>query len=301
MTRRRCAITGVLLAVLLTVSTAGCASSGSAAPDDGRIRIVASTEVYGSIAESIGGDRVNVTSIIDAPGMDPHSYEADARVQLALARADLVIENGGGYDDFMATLLDGARNPDATVINVTDLSGYGRDEAFNEHLWYDFPTMVTLVDELVAALSERDAASSDAYRSAGDDLVNSLNGLMARESALKSAHEGKGVAITEPVPLYLLEASGLVDRTPPAFSEAIEEGTDVAPAVLRETLDLFAGRAVSLLAYNDQTTGPETEKVKAAAADAGIPVVGVAETLPEGVGYVDWMTSILVAVETALS
>ena len=289
------------MTALVTVGATGCAPPGSAATDDGRIRIVASTDVYGSIAESIGGDLVDVTSIIDDPAMDPHSYEADARVQLALSRADLVIENGGGYDDFMGVLLDGVSNSDATVINVTDLSGYDRDTAFNEHLWYDFPTMVTLVDELVAELAKRDAASEDAYRSAGDDLVNSLEGLMARESALKSAHEGKGVAITEPVPLYLLEASGLVDRTPPGFSEAIEEGTDVAPAVLKETLDLFAGEAVSLLAYNEQTIGPETEKVKAAASDAGIPVVAVAETLPEEGGYVDWMASILVAVETALS
>lgn len=289
----------IALAALVATIAAGCASP--AAPDDGRIRIVASTDVYGSLAETIGGDLVEVTSVIDDPAQDPHSYEADARVQLELSRADIVIENGGGYDDFMGTLLDGADNADATVLDVTDISGYPQEDGFNEHLWYDFPTMVKVVDELVADLSTRDGANSDTYRSAGEDLVSQLDELMAREAALKAAHEGTGIALTEPVPLYLLEASGLVDRTPAEFSEAIEEGADVAPAVLQETLALLADDSVSLLAYNDQTTGPETERVKAAASDAGVPIVAVTETLPEGVGYVDWMSSMLDAVESALS
>ncbi|WP_354003027.1 metal ABC transporter solute-binding protein, Zn/Mn family [Microbacterium elymi] len=63
---------------------AGC--SGPTAADgsgDGRIAVVASTNVYGSIAEAVGGDRVDVTSIIDSFALDPHEYEASARDQLA--------------------------------------------------------------------------------------------------------------------------------------------------------------------------------------------------------------------------
>ena len=109
-----------------------------------------------------------------------------------------------------------------------------------------------------------------------------------------------GSAITEPVPLYLLTAAGLVNKTPPAFSEAIEEDTDVPPAVLQETLTLFRDKQVALLAYNGQTTGAQTEAVLQDAKSNGIPVVGVTETLPAGKDYVSWMNDNLTALAAAL-
>src|SRR6185312_9471110 len=120
---------------------------------------------------------------------------------------------------------------------------------------------------------------------------SALGGLESEEAAIKaSSAQGAGVAITEPVPLYLLLASGLVDKTPTAVSKAVEEGTDVPPAALEKTLALFSEHEVALLAYNEQTSGPETDQVIAAAKAAGIPVVGVRETLPEGKDYLSWMT-----------
>jgi zinc/manganese transport system substrate-binding protein len=109
------------------------------------------------------------------------------------------------------------------------------------------------------------------------------------------------VAITEPVPLYLLEASGLKNATPAEFSEAIEEGGDVSPTVLQETLALFTGKKVQALVYNEQTSGPQTEKLKQAATDNGIPVVPVTETLPAGKDYIGWMAANLDALQNALS
>ena len=120
------------------------------------------------------------------------------------------------------------------------------------------------------------------------------------EATLAEEHAGTGVAITEPVPLYLLDAAGLVNRTPEEFSEAVEEGSDVPPAVLEQTLALFGGRTVGLLAYNEQASGPQTELVLKAAKDNGVPVVGMTETLPAGLDYVGWMQGNLDAVGSAL-
>jgi zinc/manganese transport system substrate-binding protein len=109
------------------------------------------------------------------------------------------------------------------------------------------------------------------------------------------------VAITEPVPLYMVEASGLKNATPEAFSEAIEEGDDVSPRTLQETLALFTGKKVNALVYNEQTSGPQTEKVQQAAKAAAIPVVPVTETLPEGKDYLGWMTANVDALANALA
>ena len=98
----------------------------------------------------------------------------------------------------------------------------------------------------------------------------------------------------------ILEEVGLVNETPEEFSEAVEEGTDVAPRVLQETLDLVGGGNLALLAYNEQTADSTTEEVRTAAEEAGVPVVDFTETLPDGETYVTWQQSNLDAIAAAL-
>lgn len=262
---------------------AGCATT----PDDGRVHVVASTNVYGSIIDAIGGDLVTVTSLIDSAAQDPHSFEASAQNQLAIAKADLVIENGGGYDDFVDTLLDAASSK-AVIINAAEVVDLA--DGANEHLWYNLPAMSLVIGEIAAELSELDPDNYETYYANADALDASLQAL---EDSVKGIGAGKTVAITEPVPLYLLELASFENVTPDEFSEAIEEGTDVAPAVLRDTLDVIDGAA--LLAYNSQTASPETEQLRAAAEDAGVPVVEFTETLPDGEDYLSWMTQNIAA------
>ncbi|THG31147.1 ABC transporter substrate-binding protein [Naasia lichenicola] len=303
MPRRRPLLLTAALLGISGLALAGCSTTGSD-PADGRISVVASTDVYADIASAIGGDLVEVTAIIDSENQDPHEYEATARTQLALSRADVVLENGGGYDDFVSTLLSAAGNDDATVLDVADISGYDQapaDGEFNEHLWYDFPTMQKLADQLVGTLSALDPSGEAAFTANAAVFAASLDDLEAREAELAMSYSGEGAAITEPVPLYLLDAIGLENRTPSEFSEAVEEDTDVPVSVLDETLALFADGAVRVLVYNEQTTTSATEQILAAADDAGVPAVAVRETRPTGSGYLDWMNADLDALEAALS
>jgi zinc/manganese transport system substrate-binding protein len=304
----------VALAAVVSLAVAGCSTSSVGSPSDsptsasaasgaGPVNVVASTNVYGDIVKTIGGPAVEVTSIIDNPDKDPHEYEADARTQLALSKAQLVIENGGGYDDFVDTMLRSVPTK-PTVINVADVSGRNQhpaDGEFNEHLWYDFPTVKKLAAQLVTDLSATAPRQAATFNSNAKAFTAQLDRLEQDEAAIKVKHAGEGVAITEPVPLYLLEAAGLVNKTPGKFSEAIEEDTDVSPAVLKETEDLFDTKQVKLLAYNQQTTGPQTEAVLTAARRNNIPVVPVTETLPTDQTYLSWMRANLQAISTALT
>jgi zinc/manganese transport system substrate-binding protein len=308
-----------LIAAAAALTLAGCASGASADPatstpstDSGTgtvVNVVASTDVWGDIAATVGGDHVKVTSIIDDPDKDPHEYEADARNQLAISKASVVIENGGGYDDFVNTMLKSAKSGSRTVLNAVEISGKqdssgkkasGTNE-LNEHVWYDFGTVEKVVDKLSATYAKIDKKHAAAYTKNADALKSKLDALEARESDLKTKYAGLGASITEPVPLYMLDAIGLDNKTPEKFSEAIENDSDVAPTVLKQTLELYSSHAVALLAYNEQTTGAQTEAVLKAAKDAGIPVVPVTETLPSGKTYVSWMTANLDAVAAALS
>ncbi|MFJ4439326.1 metal ABC transporter solute-binding protein, Zn/Mn family [Streptomyces sp. NPDC088923] len=275
------------------------ASSGSSAE---RVAVAASTNVYGDIVRSVGGDKVEVTSFISDPDQDPHSYEADTRNQLALSKAKLVVENGGGYDDFMDRMLKSAGNSSADVLNAVKISGKTAPEGgeLNEHVWYDLPTVAKLADRIAAALGKAAPADADTFKTNAEKFKADLKPLEGKEAALKKAHGGEGIGITEPVPLYMTEAAGLVNKTPEDFSEAIEEGDDVSPKVLQETLALYKDKKVKALVYNSQTSGPQTEKVADAAKSAGVPEVPVTETLPKGEDYLAWMGATIDALAAAL-
>jgi zinc/manganese transport system substrate-binding protein len=287
--------------VIAASALAGCTTTSD---DDGLVHVVASTNVYGDLAAQLGGDLVEVTSIIDNPAQDPHSFEASARVQLAVSRADIVIVNGGGYDDWASILIEGAENPDAVVLTATELSGgegTSADGTPNEHVWYDLGAMREVVAAIAGTLADAAPASAANIEENAAELDSALAAMQQRAADLATSYAGTGVAITEPVPLYLLEAAGLVNVTPPAFTEAIEEGTDASPAALADTLALFADGTAAVLVVNSQTGGPQSDQVVAAAEKAGVPVVEVTETLPAGLDYQQWMSANLDALTAALA
>ena len=291
--------------VAIAAGLAGCSAtaSGDDGTGTGTVSVVASTNVYGDIAKSIAGDAVKVTSIMNDPAQDPHSFEVSAQNQLAVSKADVVIENGGGYDDLMDSMLRSTKNTRAQVLNVVQFSGRKAPKGgdLNEHVWYDFPTIARFTDRLVTALKKADPSAAAAFTRNGDAFLAQVTTLQDREAQLAATYSGRGVLVTEPVPLYLLEAIGLQNRTPRAFSTAIENGTDVSPVVLQQVLDLARSGRLALLGYNEQTTGPQTERVLAAARSGGLPVVPFTETLPAGLHYLGWMRSNLDAVAKALA
>ena len=311
---RRRAVLSAAAGSALVLLLAGCGSAGSgtasASASGEAVEVATSTDVYGDIVSAIGGDRVHVTPIIHSASQDPHSYQATPQDRLTVSKARILIENGGGYDDFFSTLAaDGTG--EHQLVNVTMLSGLAPETGtaapgntgaaeFNEHLWYNFETMSTLADALSEDLARIDPAGTASFTANAERFKSELGKLKDRTAALKGRHAGEAVAITEPVPLYLLDAVGLVNKTPDEFSHAIETGDDVPATVMKETLDLIAGRSVKMLAYNAQTEGPQTTALKDAATNAGVPVVDFTETLPDGKNYLQWMSANVDNVEKAL-
>ncbi len=303
---------GALAVSALALS--GCAAPASNSADDGVLTIVASTSVYGNIAEQIAGGRAEVVSIVSSAAQDPHSYEASAQDQLTISQADLIIENGGGYDPFIDTLIEGSGST-AVVINASEASGLlesdgeihaeGEDhahiEGFNEHVWYSFHAVEKISEKIAEELALLDAANAAEYRVNYEVFAAEIAGLEAQATAVRETAGGGVAAVTEPVAVYLLEEIGLVNETPTDFTEAIEEGADVSPSALQAVLSLIESGKVVVLAYNDQTESPETERVREAAEAAGVPVVSFLETLPEGSDYVSWQKANLEALAAALT
>ncbi|KRF05647.1 ABC transporter substrate-binding protein [Arthrobacter sp. Soil782] len=304
--------TAALTAVaLFPLALAGCgqdAGSAGEAAESGALQVVTSTNVYGSIVETVGGQNVEVTAIVNSLSQDPHSYEATVQDKLAVSKADLLVENGGGYDPFLHQLADSVEMDHDYVLSAVGISGVApEDEAhaeeeahsedehdhgsFNEHVWYNLDAMADLADAIGEKLAELDPANADTYESNADTFAEEIAGLQGQAEALASEADGRTVAATEPVPAYLLEAAGLKDATPADYTEAIEEGADVPVAALNEMQELVQSRSVAFLAYNEQTEGPQTQAVRSTAEAASVPVVQFTETLPEGEDYLSWMSA----------
>lgn len=258
------------------------ACSGSPAPSSGsgtKIGVVAGENFWGDIARQIGGDHVTVTSIIEDPDADPHEYESDAVDAAALARAKLVIENGLGYDDFMSQLLEASPNSGRAVISVQKVL-HITGTSPNPHVWYDTARVAEVADAIQQQLSTADPANATTYAANAQAFDDSLKPIEETIATIKSKYAGTKIAYTERVPAYLTKAAGLTLGTPQSFTEAVEQGEDPSPAANAAFESAITNRTVKVLLYNGQVTDPETTNIKKLATDAGVPVVGVTETIP---------------------
>ena len=320
---------GLALALAAALALAGCSTS-AATSDTDRISVVASTDVYASIATAIAGARADVSAIIDDPAQDPHSYEATARDRLALSEADVIIANGGGYDPFIDALV--GDNPNARVLVAVELSGLlpeeyegddhdhvgeGHDDhaeddqaddhdghdhidGLNEHVWYHLLTAKNVAAALAAALTDLDPEGASTYSANAHAFSGAVDDLIERAHELEHELDHLRVVLTEPAPQYLVELVGAHNVTPKAFTNAIEAGFDVPASALLEVLRLIEQGDADLVVWNEQTSGPQIERVADAARDAGIPVISVTETLPAGFDYLTWMSGNIDAIEQAL-
>jgi zinc/manganese transport system substrate-binding protein len=275
---------------------AGCGGAGSAG---GRLDVVASTNVYGDIAGQIGGPHVHVTSILSNPNADPHLFEPGSANGLAVATADVVIQNGVGYDSFMTKLEQAAPSSKRRVVTIADVLGVRGHDA-NPHLWYDVPRLPTIARTIAQALAQADPAHAPAYERGERRFVSSLAPLDREVAHIRSAHAGAPVAYTEPVPGYLVTAAGLRNLAPTGFTRAIEDGTEPAPQAVSDMNDLLVNRRVKLLLYNSQTTSPITSRMRDAAEGAHVPVVAVTEMLPSSLAFQQWQLGQARAIARAL-
>ena len=282
---------------LASVGLASCAGASTRKPD--LVHVVAAENFWGNITSQIGGRDVTVTSLITNPNADPHLFETDAADAATLAQAQVVIENGAGYDTWMGSLL-GADGGSPRIVNAANvLHITGSDP--NPHLWYDIPRVPAVAAAIAGALEK--AAPEDAATFKGNlaTFDASLAPLNATLAAIKAHFHNVPVAYTERVPGYALAAAHLDVKTPPGFARAIEDGTDPGPADTLAMQKLLTDHDINVLLYNVQTVTPVTTQIRALARSHGIPVVGVSETMPAGVAtYQQWQQSQLTKLLHAL-
>ena len=278
----------------------GCGSS-SPSSSGGKINAIGAENEYANVLGQIGGQYVSVSSILNNPNTDPHTYEASPSVAEEVSAAQLIIQNGLGYDDFMKSIESGSPNSGRKVIVVQQLLGLP-DGTPNPHLWYSPTTMPKVAQAIATDLAALQPGHASYFQAQLAKFTTSMQPWLDAIASFKATYPGTPVATTEPVADYMLEAMGTDNLTPFAFQADIMNGVDPAPQDISLENGFFSNHAVKVFCYNQQVVDTLTTSIRLNAVKAGVPIVGVYETMPTpGYTYQSWMLAELQAIQKAVT
>ena len=264
-----CMAGGLVLAALT-----GCGSSAAASSGSGVVNAVGAENEYADVMSQIGGQYVHVSSVLNNPNTDPHTFESSPSVAREVSAARLIVQNGVGYDDFMGKMESASPSATRKVIVVQQLLGLP-DNTPNPHLWYDPRTMPAVAAAVGMALSTLQPSHADYFGANVSKFDASLVPLDNAIAAFKASYNGVPVATTEPVADYLLTAMGADNLTPFGFQADIMNGVDPTPQDVALENGLFTKHEVKVFCYNQQVVDDLTTSIRLNAQKDGVPVVGV--------------------------
>ena len=277
--------------------------------------VYATTNVWGSVAKAVGGDKVNVIVGVDDLSQDPHDYQATAIDKLNITKSAVMLVNGGGYDDWGMSLAESVSHK-PVVINAVALSGLSpntdnaADESagehqhdtqheiktahpqpsdhphvhgdFNEHVFFSLDTAKKVAEAVNKQLAATSPANQAIYAKNTQHFIQQIDALK-----VKAKQIGQQKAITafatEPVTGYLLADMGIKDVTPKAYVVQSETDAGVSVKVLNDSKSLLSNKQVGLLVVNAQTEDATSKQLITLAKASTVPVVAVYETFPDGV------------------
>ncbi|GCE30686.1 ABC transporter substrate-binding protein [Dictyobacter alpinus] len=279
-------------------STIGSAGTPSA-QGNGTITVVAAENFYGNIVSQIGGTHVNVTSILADPNVDPHTYETNVNQVKAVARAQLIIANGGGYDDWMDKLLDSTPSSDRKVIKGFDIAKTKLPD--NEHVWYSPANAKDIASAVAENLKTIDATHATDYDKNLKTFQNEVGKIEQKMAEIKAKYAHAPVGLTETIFLYQTGPMNLNVLTPIEFQKALAEGNDPPANTVVTAENQVSKRQIRVFIYNKQTQSAITTKLQSDVSAKNIPVIAVTETMPPDKTYQSWMLSQLEDVEQGLA
>ncbi len=286
--------------VRLTAIAAAIAGFGMVQATQAAVRAVGVENQYANVIEQIGGKYVNVSAIVSNPNTDPHVFEASPAVAIEVARAQLIVRNGLGYDTWVKKILAAGSKARRQVIVVQRLLRLPENTP-NPHLWYKPATMPKVAVAIAAALGRLDPAHARYFDSNVKAFDASLKPWYTAIAGFKKNCGGTPVAVSEPVGNYMLQAAGCQIKTPWTLQAAIMNGTDAAPQDVSIQKRLLRRHLVKVFIYNQQVTSPLTASFLHLAEKSHIPVVGVYEILPTGYSYQHWMMAEVKALQLAVA
>lgn len=278
-----------LASVGMLASVAACGSGRSSSEKNGTIEVVASVNQWGTVAKTLGGGNVNVTSIINSTNVDAHDYEPTTSDIAKLQKAQVIIVNGAGYD---AWAVKAAQSANATIVNAAAVGGVNDGE--NPHVWFSADVRKAVAQAITEAYEQADAAKKSDFDKLHDQWKSEENNVESKIAEVKQKSDGLAYAATESVASYLAEDMGLTDATPSGYVRATANESEPTPTDIRQFADALKSGEIKLLIVNTQEESELTGKITNAAKSANVPMVELTEQMPEQYDSLTaWMESLV--------
>jgi zinc/manganese transport system substrate-binding protein len=243
------------------------------------VSVLAVENFYASLVNQIGGQCVTTTTILSDPDADPHEFQPAASDVRSYQGAQLVVEDGLGYDDFSDKIIATLSQPPALVKAGDAL---GLQVGANPHVWYSAGYVDQIKAAILGKLKQLNPSAStyfDAQAAVLDQEFGIYRNLIGQ---LNAQYAGVPVGATESIFVDMAYATGLNLITPPEFMSAMSEGNDPTARDIATFQDQIQNHRIKVLVYNTQTVTSLTEQLKTMAQQNNIPIVGVSETMPLG-------------------
>lgn len=294
-------ITRIAIAALASVgmlaSVAACGSGQSTSEKNGTIEVVASVNQWGTVAKTLGGDNVNVTSIINSTNVDAHDYEPTTSDIAKLQKAQVIIVNGAGYD---AWAVKAAQTANATIVNAAEVGGVNDGE--NPHVWFSAEVRKAVAQAITKAYEQVDAAKKNDFDKMNDQWTAEENSVESKIAEVKQKSDGLAYAATESVASYLAEDMGLADATPSGYARATANESEPTPTDIKQFTDALKAGEIKLLVVNTQEESELTGKITDAAKSVEVPMVELTEQMPEQYDSLTaWMEGLVDAFSQAIA
>lgn len=286
-----------LASVGMLASVAACGSGRSSSEKSGTIEVVASVNQWGTVAKTLGGGNVNVTSIINSTNVDAHDYEPTTSDIAKLQKAQVIIVNGAGYD---AWAVKAAQSAKATVVNAAEVGGV--KDGDNPHVWFSADVRKAVAQAITEAYEQADAAKRSDFDKLHDQWKSEENNVESKIAEVKQKSDGLAYAATESVASYLAEDMGLTDATPSGYVRATANESEPTPTDIKQFTDALKSGEIKLLIVNTQEESELTSKITDAAKSASVPMVELTEQMPERYDSLTaWMEGLVDAFSKAIA
>lgn len=286
-----------LASVGMLASVAACGSGQSTSEKNGTIEVAASVNQWGTVAKALGGDNVNVTSIINSTNVDAHDYEPTTSDIAKLQKAQVIIVNGAGYD---AWAVKAAQTANAIIVNAAEIGGVNDGE--NPHVWFSADVRKAVAQAITEAYEQADAAKKNDFDKMNDRWTAEENNVEGKIAEVKQKTDGLAYAATESVASYLAEDMGLADATPSEYARATANESEPTPTDIKQFTDALKAGEIKLLVVNTQEESELTDKITDAAKSVEVPMVELTEQMPEQYDSLTaWMEGLVDAFSQAIA
>ena len=286
-----------LASVGMLASVAACGRGQLTSEKNGTIEVVASVNQWGTVAKTLGGDNVNVTSIINSTNVDAHDYEPTTSDIAKLQKAQVIIVNGAGYD---AWAVKAAQSAKATVVNAAEVGGV--KDGDNPHIWFSADVRKAMAQAITDAYAKADSAKKSDFDKLNDQWKSEENNVESKIAEVKQKSDGLAYAATESVASYLAEDMGLADATPSGYAQATANESEPTPTDIKQFTDALKAGEIKLLVVNTQEESELTGKITNAAKSANVPMVNLTEQMPEQYDSLTaWMEGLVDAFSKAIA